>query len=235
MAATSWSSWQVSSIVGILLASFFPDNWGLELAGTLALIPLIVSAITTRSTLAAVGVTSVIALIIDLPYRLSLPLAVAAALPAGTFADLMAEKMGSGQTISAARRSETPVARLADVEPLKNPLSDPRQIAGQPQGHSERPMSAAQVWLAIAGMALITGITRPLFLMGGERMILPERVRRAQRLPDLLTTPNGLSSAFSNHALYASLCGLAWFLWRRGMLGTIVVSMMVFTALRLFA
>ena len=50
-----------------------------------------------------------------------------------------------------------------------------------------------------------------------------------------LTTPTGLSIAFSNHALYASLCGLAWFLWRRGMLGTIVVGMIVFTVLRLFA
>ncbi|KQR89755.1 branched-chain amino acid ABC transporter permease [Burkholderia sp. Leaf177] len=96
MAATSWSSWQVSSIVGILLASLFPDNWGLELAGTLALIPLIVSAIATRSTLAAVGVASVIALItLDLPYRLSLPLAVISALLAGTFADLIAEKRGA--------------------------------------------------------------------------------------------------------------------------------------------
>ena len=107
-------------------------------------------------------------------------------------------------------------------------------------------MSATQVWLAIAGMALITSITRALFLMGGERMILPERVQRALRyapaaalvsvvVPDLLTTPDGLSIAFSNHALYASLCGLAWFLWRRGMLGTIVVGMIVFTVLRLFA
>ncbi|SAL37717.1 branched-chain amino acid transport [Caballeronia sordidicola] len=107
-------------------------------------------------------------------------------------------------------------------------------------------MTTAQVWLAIAGMALITGFTRALFLIGGERMILPERVQRALRyapaaalvsvvVPDLLSTPNGLSIAFSNHALYASLCGLAWFLWRRSMLGTIVVGMVVFTALRLFA
>ena len=54
-------------------------------------------------------------------------------------------------------------------------------------------------------------------------------------VPDLLTTPNGLSIAFSNHALYASLFGLARFLWRRGMLGTIVVGMIVFTVLRLLA
>jgi branched-subunit amino acid transport protein len=107
-------------------------------------------------------------------------------------------------------------------------------------------MTTAQVWLAIAGMALITGVTRALFLIGGERMMLPERVQRALRyapaaalvavvVPDLLATPDGLSIAFSNHALYASLCGLAWFLWRRSMLGTIIVGMLVFTVLRLFA
>lgn len=107
-------------------------------------------------------------------------------------------------------------------------------------------MTTARIWLAIAGMALITGLTRALFLIGGERMILPERVQRALRyapaaalvavvVPDLLSTPDGLSIAFSNHALYASLCGLAWFLWRRSMLGTIVVGMIVFTGLRLFA
>ncbi|WP_213767636.1 AzlC family ABC transporter permease [Caballeronia sp. dw_19] len=124
MAATSWSSWQVSSIVGILLASLFPDNWGLELAGTLALIPLIVSAIATRSTLAAVGVASVIALIaLDLPYRLSLPLAVAAALLAGTFVDVMAEKLGR-QTSGAPRRVENSAPCLTDAEPL-NPSFDP--------------------------------------------------------------------------------------------------------------
>jgi predicted branched-subunit amino acid permease len=90
LAVTSWSSWQVSSIAGILLASLFPDDWGLELAGTLALIPLIVSAIATRSTLAAVAVASVVALLaFDLPYRLGLPLAVFAALAAGACADVI--------------------------------------------------------------------------------------------------------------------------------------------------
>lgn len=93
LAVSSWSSWQVSSIAGILLASLFPDNWGLELAGTLALIPLIVSAIATRSTLAAVGIASIVALLaFDLPYRLGLPLAVFAALAAGTFADVIIDR-----------------------------------------------------------------------------------------------------------------------------------------------
>ncbi|SAL02679.1 AzlC family protein [Caballeronia calidae] len=93
LAASSWFSWQISSVIGILLASLIPDNWGLELAGTLALIPLIVSAIATRSTLAAVAVASVVALLaFDLPYRFGLPLSVFAALIAGTLADVIAER-----------------------------------------------------------------------------------------------------------------------------------------------
>jgi predicted branched-subunit amino acid permease len=93
MAALSWTFWQVSSIAGILLASMVPDNWGLELAGTLALVPLIVSAVINRSMLAALGVAGVVALLaIDLPYRLALPLAVFAAIAAGSVADLLAER-----------------------------------------------------------------------------------------------------------------------------------------------
>ncbi|WP_206997588.1 AzlC family ABC transporter permease [Trinickia mobilis] len=93
MALMCWAAWQVSSIAGILLASLFPDNWGLSLAGTLALVPIMVSAIVSRSTLVAVSVAGVVALLADaLPYRLALPLAVVAALAAGSAADLIAER-----------------------------------------------------------------------------------------------------------------------------------------------
>jgi len=93
MAVSSWLSWQVSSIIGILLASLIPDHWGLGLAGTLALLPIMVSAVATRSTLVAVGIAGVVALLaIDLPYRLALPLAVIAAIAAGSGADLMIER-----------------------------------------------------------------------------------------------------------------------------------------------
>ncbi|MHA7206245.1 AzlD domain-containing protein, partial [Burkholderia pseudomallei] len=40
-------------------------------------------------------------------------------------------------------------------------------------------MSDWQVWLAIAGMTLVTAITRALFLAGGERTVLPERAQRS--------------------------------------------------------
>jgi predicted branched-subunit amino acid permease len=92
MAGTSWLAWQVASIIGILLASLFPNNWGLELAGTLVLLPLIITAIVNRSTLAAVVVAAIVALVaIDLPYRLDLPLAVFAAIGAGSVVDLIVE------------------------------------------------------------------------------------------------------------------------------------------------
>lgn len=126
LAATSWSSWQVSSIAGILLASLFPDNWGLELAGTLALIPLIVSAIATRSTLAAVGVGSIVALVaFDLPYRLGLPLAVFAALLAGTLADAIAD-----HAIKRQRGAAEPAApALPESSDALEPNLDPTPLA----------------------------------------------------------------------------------------------------------
>ncbi|WP_414451099.1 AzlC family ABC transporter permease [Burkholderia sp. 22PA0099] len=93
MALASWLSWQVSSLAGIALASVVPDQWGLGLAGTLALIPIMVSAVANRSTLAAVAVAGIAALLaVDLPYRLGLPIAVFAALAAGTLADLVIER-----------------------------------------------------------------------------------------------------------------------------------------------
>ncbi|WP_114809195.1 AzlD domain-containing protein [Paraburkholderia kururiensis] len=105
-------------------------------------------------------------------------------------------------------------------------------------------MSATQMWWVIAGMTVVTAVTRALFLLGGERTVLPERAQRALRyapaaalaavvLPDVLETSEGLSFALSNHEFYATVAGLAWFLWRRSMLGTIVTGMLAFTALRL--
>jgi branched-subunit amino acid transport protein len=105
-------------------------------------------------------------------------------------------------------------------------------------------MTSTQIWLAIFGMTFVTAVTRAMFLIGGERTVLPPRVQKMLRyapaaalaavvLPDVLATPDGLSFAPSNHEFYATLAGLGWFLWRRSMLGTIVVGMLLFTLLRL--
>jgi predicted branched-subunit amino acid permease len=110
MAMLSWVTWQVSSIIGIVLASLFPENWGLGLAGTLALLPIMVSAIAGRSTLIAVVAAALVALFaFDLPYRLSLPLAVGTALIVGFACDnaarLAAERAAQRAAASARRRA----------------------------------------------------------------------------------------------------------------------------------
>jgi len=117
MAILSWLSWQVSSVVGILLGSVFPDSWGLELAGTLALIPIMVSALAGRSTVVAALVASVVAIAgYHLPYRLGLPLAVLAALAGGLGTDHLIERADL-------RRIRAHAATHGDSAPLGRPES----------------------------------------------------------------------------------------------------------------
>lgn len=93
MALTNFVMWQVSSLIGIVLASLFPDSWGLALAGTLALIPVMISTINSRSVMMAVVVSAVLALLcFDLPYRLGLVVAVIGAIAAGMVTDELAAR-----------------------------------------------------------------------------------------------------------------------------------------------
>lgn len=107
-------------------------------------------------------------------------------------------------------------------------------------------MTTLQIWLAILGMGVVTAVTRAFFLIGGERAVLPPRIQRVLRyapaaalaavvVPDVLETAAGFSVALSNHAMWASLAGLTYYLWRRGMMGTIAVGMIAFTLLRIVA
>ncbi|VVE47488.1 AzlC-like protein [Pandoraea pneumonica] len=85
---SNWAVWHVSSIIGIMLGALVPDSWGLGFAGTLALIPMMVHTISTRSMFLAVALASVIGLLaFDLPYRLNLVLGVVGALAAGMVCD----------------------------------------------------------------------------------------------------------------------------------------------------
>lgn len=105
MALTNYCAWQTSSIVGILLASLFPDTWGLGLAGTLALIPVMIATINSRSTVLAVAVSAILALLcFDLPYRLSLVVAVIGAIAAGMASDELAARA----TLRGIRRRHAP-------------------------------------------------------------------------------------------------------------------------------
>lgn len=87
--------WQVASITGIAISSFLPREWGLDFAGTLVLIPLVLGALQTRVAVAAVLAAVTVAIgLFSLPYKLSLTLAVLTAMIVGIGIDLVKEKRG---------------------------------------------------------------------------------------------------------------------------------------------
>jgi predicted branched-subunit amino acid permease len=76
-ALTNWVFWQVASIAGILAANWIPAQWGLELAGTLALIALIVPLAKMRPAFGGMLVAATIAVLAHaLPMRLGLLLGI---------------------------------------------------------------------------------------------------------------------------------------------------------------
>lgn len=72
-ATANWIIWQVSSIIGIFAAGAIPTSWGLELAGTFALLALLIPLCRHRPAQGGVAVAVIVAVIAhDLPLRLGL-------------------------------------------------------------------------------------------------------------------------------------------------------------------
>ena len=88
MSLTNWTIWQTGSLVGIFLAGAVPDAWGLGFAGTLALIAILLPMLDGLSMRLAALTALVVALAAnDLPYKLSIVLAVLAAIAVGIASD----------------------------------------------------------------------------------------------------------------------------------------------------
>ncbi len=88
LATGNWTIWQVGSILGILFASQIPDSWGLEFAGTLALIAVIVPMLDHSAARWAAIVAALVAVLsYGLPLKLNLTLAILAAIIVGMLAD----------------------------------------------------------------------------------------------------------------------------------------------------
>ncbi|MGT2507529.1 AzlD domain-containing protein [Cupriavidus basilensis] len=105
-------------------------------------------------------------------------------------------------------------------------------------------MSHLEIWVALVGMAVVTIVTRALFLMAGERVTVPDRIQRALRyapaaalaaiiLPDLMTWQGHFTIAPDNYKLVAGAVALVFYLLTRRMVGMIAAGMAVYTALRL--
>ena len=87
----NWAAWQGGSIVGILLGSAVPTQWGLGFAGTLAILCITVPMVLGRAALVGVLVASLVSIVaFGLPYKLGL----LAAVVVGMLAAMAVEEIG---------------------------------------------------------------------------------------------------------------------------------------------
>jgi len=84
----NWLVWQVSSIVGIVAATAVPGEWGLQFAGTLALLALAIPACLQWPTLAGAAVAAPVAV---LARNLPLGLGLVAGMVAGIVAAMLVD------------------------------------------------------------------------------------------------------------------------------------------------
>lgn len=105
-------------------------------------------------------------------------------------------------------------------------------------------MSELETALVIVGLALITVLTRSFFLLPNRDWPLPGWVKRALQyaplaalaaivVPDVFLTQGQLLQTLANARLAGAVAATAYFFWKRGILGTIVVGMLVFLPLRI--
>ena len=84
----NWSIWQLGSILGIVLAGQIPYSWGLEFAGTLALIAIIVPMLDRAAARWAAGAAAIVAVLtMGLPLKLNIVLAIIAAIAVSMVSD----------------------------------------------------------------------------------------------------------------------------------------------------
>ena len=86
--ATNWPSWQIPTLVGLLLADAIPTEWGFGFAGILALLGLMYSLMSDRASWIAAAVACGAAVAAAaLPLKLNVVVAIAAAVVAGLLID----------------------------------------------------------------------------------------------------------------------------------------------------
>ena len=107
-------------------------------------------------------------------------------------------------------------------------------------------MNETDLWTVatIIGMAGVTVITRCFFFLSSKSWTLPQLARRgldyapvaalaAVIVPEIVMTQGHLIATWQDARLFGTAAGLAWFFWRRGVLGTIVCGMAVYLSLHL--
>lgn len=108
---TLWISWQISTLLGILIGAQIPASWSLDFAATLTFIALLIPLLRDRAHIgAALAAALVSALALGVPLKLGLGLAVLVGIVVGMLLDRW----------SGARRQEAapaPLAAATDASP----------------------------------------------------------------------------------------------------------------------
>lgn len=105
-------------------------------------------------------------------------------------------------------------------------------------------MSEGYALLTVAGLTVITVLTRGFFLISERELVLPDWVKRGLRyaplaalaavvVPEIVMSQGRLIGTWQDARLYAAAAATAYFFWRRGILGTILTGMAVLVALKL--
>jgi len=105
-------------------------------------------------------------------------------------------------------------------------------------------MSNTEIWIVIAALTLSTFLTRATFWLVGHHITIPKRVSEALRyapacalaaiiVPDLLIRSDHIEVSLTNPQLVSGIIAGAFFLYKRSMLGTIMLGMAVFTVVRI--
>ena len=98
--------------------------------------------------------------------------------------------------------------------------------------------------IAILGLAVITVVSRSLFMLPERELPLPDWLKRGLKYaplaaltaviaPEILMTQGELINSVMDARIPAVLCATAYYFWRRGILGTIVVGMAVYLPLHI--
>jgi branched-subunit amino acid transport protein len=105
-------------------------------------------------------------------------------------------------------------------------------------------MNEVFVWITIAGLALISVITRNLFMLSSKPWPLPAWAQEALRVaplaalvavvaPEIFMSQGTMIATWRDARWPAALVATLYYFWRRDMLGTIVSGMAVLLTLKL--
>ncbi len=105
-------------------------------------------------------------------------------------------------------------------------------------------MSTLESVITILGLAVITVGTRAFFLVSERELVLPDWVKRGLRyaplaalaavvVPEVVMSQGRFIDTWQDARLFAAAAAVAYFFWRRGILGTILTGMAVLVPLKL--